>query len=189
MNEKLRCGGFYELCVQVCPSINMEPIKVYSDFIWALENVDGPYDSNFDKISIDIENVEHQGILTISEYVIPFKTFNIREQEPVETGYNWFDVCFYTAAIKEVFGQEYNIWTDNPKCPEPLEKFLHRTMKALHGIYPFELAIIDFEISGQYYLDDLKKEFNNWTSSRFYTGKEKMELIADYNKGVVTIIN
>jgi len=33
-------------------------------------------------------------------------------------------------------------------------------LKALYKIYPFELAMLDFEVSGQYYFDDLKKPTN-----------------------------
>lgn len=189
LDEKLRCGGFYELCIQVCPSIEMAPIKAYTDFIWTLESVEGPFDNDFNKTTIDIANFEHQGILNIDIYSIPFKTFNIREQEPIETGFNWFDISFYTAAIGEVFGQEYKTWKENPKYPELLEKFIRQTITDLYRIYPFELAMIDFEVSGQYYLADLRKEFNNWTSSRFYIGKEKVDLIADKNKELITVIH
>lgn len=95
------------MCLQVCPSIDQRPIQFYTDYIWTLDNVDGPYDSEFNRIAVDIEQFEHQGILTLGEYSIPFKTFNIREQEPIETGFNWFDISFYTAAIESIFGQEY----------------------------------------------------------------------------------
>jgi hypothetical protein len=83
-------------------------------------------------------------------------TYNIREEEPVETGFNWFDICFYTAAIEKVFGSEYQTWTENPKVPITLKKFFTTVLKQLYKIYPFQLAILDFEVSGQYYLDNLK---------------------------------
>jgi hypothetical protein len=36
LDKDLRCGGFYELAIQVCPSTNNDPIKLYTDFIWTL---------------------------------------------------------------------------------------------------------------------------------------------------------
>ena len=151
-----RTGGFYELAIQVCPSADNEPIKLYTDFIWTLKNVDGPFDVNNNSITIDIVNIQHLGILHLDNYSIPFMTYNIREEEPVETGFNWFDICFYTAAIEKVFGSEYQTWTENPKVPITLKKFFTTVLKQLYKIYPFQLAILDFEVSGQYYLDNLK---------------------------------
>jgi hypothetical protein len=84
-------------------------------------------------------------------------TYNIREDEPIETGFNWFDICFYTAAIEKVFGAEYQTWSENPKVPKQLTDFFTSILKALYKIYPFELAMLDFEVSGQYYFEDLMK--------------------------------
>ncbi|UZO79651.1 hypothetical protein NBT05_11885 [Aquimarina sp. ERC-38] len=187
-NEKLRCGGFYELCIQVCPSLDMEPIKRYTDFIKSLENVDGPFNKNFEVTDIKIENFEHEWILNLDNYSIPFKTFHIHETESIETGFNWFDVCFYTSTIEEIFGAEYQTWNENPKYPTELTEFLRKTMFDLNGIYKFQMAMIDFEISGQYYLADLNTNFNNWTNSNFFVNEKDAHLISERNKTVVEII-
>lgn len=107
LDKDLRCGGFYELAIQVCPSIDNDPIKLYTDFIWTLNNVSGPFDEDFNTIQTDIEIFQHRGLIRLDNFVIPFLTYNVRETEPIETGFNWFDICFYTAAIEHVFGSEY----------------------------------------------------------------------------------
>ncbi|MGE4347610.1 MAG: hypothetical protein AB7D46_09380 [Flavobacteriaceae bacterium] len=185
-NKELRTGGFYELAIQVCPSANNEPIKIYTDYIWTLKNVFGPFDVNHNSIPIEIKNIQHLGVMHLDDYVIPFMTYNIREDEPVETGFNWFDICFYTAAIEHVFGSEYQTWTENPKVPEQLTDFFTKTLKNLYKLFPFELAMIDFEVSGQYYIDDLKKPLtNNWETSNFYVGRKNFNFIATENRKFV----
>jgi len=189
LDKELRTGGFYELAIQVCPSADNEPIRLYTDFIWTLKNVDGPFDVNNNSILIDIVNIQHIGILHLDNYAIPFMTYNIREDEPVETGFNWFDICFYTAAIEKVFGSEYQTWTENPKVPAELKKFFATMTKQLYEIYPFKLAILDFEVSGQYYLDNLKTSLRDgWTPSSFYVGQDNYELISIDNRKFVTKI-
>jgi len=185
-NKELRTGGFYELAIQVCPSADNEPIKLYTDYIWTLKNVYGPFDVNDNSIPIDIQNVQHLGVLHLDNYAIPFMTYNIREDEPVETGFNWFDIGFHTATIEKVFGCEYQTWTENPKVPKQLTDFFTMTIKNLYKISPFKLAMLDFEVSGQYYLDDFTKPLtNNWTTSTFYAGQKTYDLIAPENKKIV----
>ncbi|MBE0661137.1 MAG: hypothetical protein IH597_01615 [Bacteroidales bacterium] len=186
--DDLRTGGFYELCIQVCPSIDNKPIELYINYIWTLDNVKGPFDKDFNKTEIDINNFEHQGLITLDNSLIPFKTFNIREEEPIEAGFNWFDISFYTAAIEYVFGEEYKTWTEKPKCPPQIERFFDSLIKQLFKIYKFKLAIIDFEVSGQYYLDDLKKPIENIFYPKFFVGTENYDLIAEENKKSVTFI-
>lgn len=166
----------------------MEPIKKYTDFIKSLENIDGPLNRNFELTTVEIDNLEHEWILNLNNYSIPFKTFNIHETVPIETGFNWFNICFYTSTIEEIFGAEYQTWTENPKCPPELTEFLRKTMFDLNGIHKFQMAMIDFEISGQYYLADLNTDFNNWTNSKFFVNKEDAHLIWERNKNVVEII-
>lgn len=185
-NKELRTGGFYELAIQVCPSSNNEPIKIYTDYIWTLKNVFGPFDVNHNSIPIEIKNIQHLGVMHLDDYAIPFMTYNLREDEPVETSFNWFDICFYTAAIEHVFGSEYQTWTENPKVPEQLTDFFTKTLKNLYKLFPFELAMIDFEVSGQYYIDDLKKPLtNNWETSNFYVGRKNFDFIATENRKFV----
>ncbi len=183
LDKDLRCGGFYELAIQVCPSIDNKPIKLYTDFIWTLSNVSGPFDENFENLPTNIENFQHRGLIRLDNFDIPFMTYNVRETEPIETGFNWFDICFYTAAIEHVFGSEYKTWTENPKLPRQLTGFFNKTLKDLYELFPFKLAMLDFEVSGQYYLDDLKKVLtNNWSTSNFYVGRKNYDLIAPENR-------
>ena len=186
--KDLKTGGFYELSIQVCPSIDNEPIEKYTDYIWSLDNVTGPFDNDFEEIKIDCKNFQHNGLLRLDKYVIPFKTYNIREDEPIETGYNWFDICFYTAAIEHVFGADYNTWTEKPKCPLEIESFFKSIVARLFNIYRFKLAIIDFEVSGQYYLSDLSKPIENPFYPKFFVGTQHTDLIAKENKDRVTFI-
>lgn len=189
LDKELRTGGFYELAIQVCPSADNEPIRLYTDYIWYLKNVEGPFDVNNNSIPIDIVNIQHIGILHLDDYEIPFMTYNIREDEPVETGFNWFDICFYTAAIEKVFGSEYQTWTENPNVPKELKNFFHSIIKQLFQAHPFQLAILDFEVSGQYYFDDLRKPLiNGWTPSSFFVSKENYEYISLENRKFVTKI-
>jgi hypothetical protein len=49
--------------------------------------------------------------------------------------------------------------------------------------------MIDFEISGQYYLADLNKDLNNLTNSKFFVNEENAHLISERNKRIVKIIS
>ncbi len=186
--KDLKTGGFYELSIQVCPSIDNEPIEKYTDYIWSLDNVIGPFDYDFEEIKVDCNNFEHNGLLRLDKYVIPFKTYNIREDEPIETGFNWFDICFYTSAIEHVFGADYKTWTEKSKCPPQIEYFFKSIVTGLFNVYSFKLAIIDFEVSGQYYLSDLSKPIENPFYPRFFIGTQNIDLIAKENKDRVTFI-
>jgi len=189
LDKELKTGGFYELAIQVCPSADNEPIKLYTEFIWTLSNVEGPFDFDYNKISADIENIRHNGILKLGNYEIPFMTYNIREDEPIETGFNWFDICFYTTAIEKVFGEEYQTWTENPKVPNEIKTFFNSMVKSLYKIHPFQLATIDFEVSGQYYLDNLKEPLTDtWMPTNFFVGQNNFEIISPTMKKYVTII-
>lgn len=189
LDTNLRCGGFYELCIQVCPSIEPKPVYKYDSYIWSLPNVEGPYDHNFSQIALEEKPwMEYQGILNLENYSIPFKTINIKEDEPIETGFNWFDICFYTEAIEQVFGREYNTWEDIPKPPELLKGFLLETVSNLYKEYSFELGLIGFEVSGQYYLDDLKKKLSKMYFTEFFVGKEKLTSVLPENKKEINVI-
>lgn len=153
LDKSIRTGGFCELAIQVCPSIDNEPIRLYTEFIWTLKNVYGPFDTSFNSTKTDVANIEHEGILHLNSHVIPFKTYNIREDNPVETGFNWFDICFYEGTINKVFGrEEHQTWSEDTIIPIELKNFLCGILKNFFKIHPFQLAIIGFEVSGQYYL-------------------------------------
>lgn len=186
LNEDLRSGGFYELSIQVCPSVDNTPIQLYTDYIWNLKNVEGPFDNKFNKIHPNVGNFQHDGILHLDNFSIPFRTYNIREDEPIETGFNWFDVYFATAAIEKVFGEEYQVWTETPKAPIEITKFFNETVEKLYQIYPFKMAMVDFEVSGQYYLDNLQKPFfENYAHASFFVGKNNYDQVCIENRKFV----
>jgi hypothetical protein len=188
-DRELRCGGFYELAIQVCPSTNNEPIKLYSEYVWSLQNVHGPYDDNFSHVQVDIATFRHEGLIKLN-HLLPFITYNVRETEPIETGFNWFDIGFYSAAIEHIFGSEFQTWSETPVIPQELSKFLFETMISLYHIYPFELAMIGYEVSGQYYLHDLTKPLNNnWTASNIYVGKNNFTQVAVENQKMINILS
>lgn len=189
LDEKLRTGGFYELCIQVCPSLDNNPIKLYSDFFWSLEKIEGPFDNNFNEKIVNPMNWVHNGILNFDNDSIPFHIFNIKEDEPLETGFNWFNISIYTSAIEAVFGSKYKTWFESPISPKPISDFFIQTLKQLYKIYPFQLAFIDFEGSGQYYLNDLKRHLIIRPSVKFYVGQDNIEFVANENKNAVTIID
>jgi hypothetical protein len=181
LNKELRYGGFYELAIQVCPSADIKPIEMYTEFVWDLHNVEGPFDFNFNKVEIDFQNNMHRGILHLDNLKMPFMTCNIRE-EPIETEYNWFNLEFPSAALDYLFGEKYEKeWEGNLRLPKPLDHFIMECMKNLYAIHKFQMALVDFEVSGSHYLEELKKELQH-PPRRFYVGKENYALLADTNK-------
>lgn len=188
LNPKLRTGGFYELAIQVCPSVNNNPIEDYTNFIWSQNNIEGPFDDDFNLTSVNFKNNRHSGIITLGNYKIPFVTINIREDQPIDTGYNWFDICFHTAAIEYVFGEEYQTWTESPKVPAELNTFLKLSALKLYEIFPFELALKDFEVSGLYYLEDLKENLGTPFRPQFIIGEKNTSKIKDGNIHFVSIV-
>lgn len=185
-SENLRNGCFLELAIQVSKSSEIEPIKKYFNYLWKLKEVEGPFDNEYNEI--EQNSYIQKGILCVENYKIPFTTFNIREESPVETGYIWFDICFSESAIEKIFGTDYQITGENSKNPEILVSFLKDLMIKLYNENPFELAMIDVEVSGQYYLKDLEVEIENLQKLKFYIGKEKLARIAESNIKSVEII-
>ena len=189
LNEEFRCGGFYELCIQVSPTTDTAPLKAYNDYFWALNEVSGPYNRQMQKTGIDLDNYRQEGVLILGDKSIPFQQFNIREEAAAGANCHWFDISFYTTTIEQVFDLQPQHWTDNPECPPLLRQFMIATLQGLHKLYPFQLAFIDFELSGEYYLHHLKTNLNNWTNTHFYVGSEQYHDIKEEYKQWVTIID
>lgn len=188
-NQDLRTGGFFELCIQVSESSNNDFIQNYFDFFWNQPNVEGPFDDYLNPIN-KIIDYRLEGILNIGNVKIPFVNFNIREENPIETGSYWFDISFYITTIEKQFQIEPKNWDEESSCPNELSEYLIRLMKKLYEIQPFKLAILDFEISGEYRLEDLKNsDFVNWSNSNFYIGKENLNIIDGQNLKYIKIIN
>lgn len=190
LDKEIQCGGFYELVIQVCRSSFNEPIKSYLDFVWSLDNIDGPYDSNFHSIPICLTNNRHSGMLTVKDHTLPFMTFCIVEEIQSEHGgFCWLDIGIYSATIQKVFGMEYRTWGESPNVPIVLKQFLLSILKQLYAIYPFQLAMVDFEVSGEFYLEDLQVPITKgWTPTTFYVGKDKYNSILEENRKLVTFV-
>jgi hypothetical protein len=169
--------------------LRLKPWRLYQNFFWTLNNIDGPFDLNKTSIPFDIENSNHHGVLHLDNFTIPFMTYNIREEQPIETGFYWFDICFYTTTIEKVFGLTHQHWTDKPLVPDELKKFFITTLIKLYKIFPFQLAILDFEASGQFYLEDLKTTLTFiYNPPSFFVGRDKCENISIDNRKYITII-
>jgi hypothetical protein len=189
LNRELRTGGFYELAIQVCHSVETKPIEAYTNFIWNLKNIEGPFDSNFNKIEIDFKNNMHSGILHLGNLAMPFMTYNVQE-EPIKTQYYWFNLEFPNAAIEHLFGEKYvETWEKTLKLPRPLDDFIMECVGNLYAIHKFQMALVGFEVSGSYYLEELKVDTSHsQRPRRFYVGKEDYVLLADSNKKFAHIV-
>lgn len=187
-NKDLRTGGFFELCIQVSNSSNNDIIQNYFDYFWNLPNIEGPFDENLNSVNKKLD-YRLEGILNIGEKTIPFINFNIREENPIETGSYWFDISFYISTIERVYQLEPTNWDEESNCPEELSDYLIQLMKKLNAISSFKLALLDFEISGEYRLEELNKsDLVNWSNSKFYIGNENLKAISNENLKYIEII-
>jgi hypothetical protein len=108
-DKEARCGGFYELSIQVCRSLDNNPINLYTDFLWKQSNVEGPFEETWDgytNSALDYQNAVNYGVMTIDKFPIPFQSYNVREEHSEETGYNWFDISFYEETLNKTFDVE-----------------------------------------------------------------------------------
>ena len=192
-DKEARCGGFYELCIQVCPSLDNNPINLYTDFLWTQLNVEGPFEetsNGYTSSKLEYENGINNGVIKIDKYSIPFLTYNVREENPIETGFNWFDICFYEETLNKTFEVENVFTEENTKFKNIIDTYLTTLTRDLFRLYPFQLAMIDFEISGQYYLDNLiNGDLNNWTNTNYFIGKQSLMAIKEEYKNLVTLVD
>ncbi|RYZ86207.1 MAG: hypothetical protein EOP04_14330 [Proteobacteria bacterium] len=189
VNPRLRVGGYFELAIQVSESVDNEVVRKYKKHLWDLLYIDGPYDREMSPKDVEPDGYCEEGIVHLYGRSIPFITYYIKEESPVESGYNWFDVSFFTEAIDFVFGATNSDWPSRPSPPEEIRVFFKELMEAFYSIHPFRLAFCDFEISGQYYLHDLKApNLQNWTNTHFYVpASESKDILPQYH-GMVTFI-
>src|SRR4051812_35991163 len=102
INPRLRKGGYFELAIQVSPGIDNDSIPLYKKYFWSLPNVEGPFDTDMNHVSLSSSAYSDEGVLRLGELLLPFKTYYIKEAEPLETGFNWFDISFFTITIDHV---------------------------------------------------------------------------------------
>jgi hypothetical protein len=189
LNKNNKCGGFYELAIQVCSSENSEPIKLYTNYIWNLNYIYGPLDNYFQKISINNNQdgiIFNNGILKIKDYEIPFLTINICE----ENGFNWFDISIYTQIIEKIFGNKYVVWNNRPKIPKEIKDFFDNIVKELYKIYPFLLGVSGFEVSGLNYIENIINNnfMYNDMISNYYIGSNYYDKINKNNIKIIKIM-
>ena len=112
------------------------------------------------------------GYIEIEDKKVPFKTFNIPEEG--EGGSNWLDICIYTAIYEEILGKEFQTWAIVGKWHEGFDKRLIQILEELNSIQKIRIGVIGFEISGMYYLQNLKeKELtpNDISHTKFFVNK------------------
>jgi hypothetical protein len=179
-------GGFYGLYFQVCSSEDHEPIKLYTKYIWELNCVYGTLNDEYIKIPIkNNPNEFNKGVLKIKGYEIPFVTGNVCE----ENGYNWFDISIATAMIEIIFGAEYITWNANPNVPNELKIFFDNIAKELYKVYPFQLGMTGFQISGINYIEDiLKNKLKYDCADSYYIGNNYYDKLSPEMKKIVKLV-
>lgn len=176
-NDELRCGGFYELAIEV--SDNNKPrewIENILTSIFELEFIEGPFDNQLNKSDffLDMENGygENLGYLRIDGNEIPFKTVFISEEGQNES--NWLDLCFYTAIYEQVLGKQYQTWATNGKWHKGFDEMLETVLIHLNSKQKIRMGVLGFEVSGIYYLKTLmEKELtnNDVSHTKFFVNK------------------
>lgn len=176
-NEELRCGGFYELAIEVSSNEEREPVKELTKQLFQLDFIKGPFNSEFTNVELDLEYFDNLGFIEIEEKKVPFKTFNVPEDG--EGGSNWLDICVYTAIYEEILGKEYQTWATEGKWHKGFDNLLIQILEELNSVRKIRIGVIGFEVSGMYYLQTLKeKELtdNDTTHTKFFVNKgEKLK--------------
>ena len=186
LDQNYKCGEFYELCIQVCPSKDNDPIILYTNYLWTLDYVYGPLNECFDNIPIENEiNSINHGILMLDNYEIPFCTINVCE----ENGYNWFDISIYKSVIEKIFGKRYIALNEISKMPNILKIFFERIAYELYKIYPFQLGIRGVEVSGYNNIKNiLDNDLEDDKLIEYYIGNNNYHKLSSNNKNIITLI-
>ena len=183
-NYKLSGTWFYQLSILVCSSEDELPIIDYTNYIWELSNINGPYNETFEPKAINFQET-NTGLINIENLTIPFKSMFIQE---ANDGTNWFDICFYTSTVEQVLGLKRDSLKKTPSQPKVLVSFFEKTLKDLNKIFPFQLAIVGIEVGGLYDLDYFKIPVKERMHELFYTRKEEMKAIHPDNKKYFGVI-
>lgn len=196
LNRDLRSGEFFELAICVCPSSNPLPLHDYIQHLWSLEELEGPYDNDFNLEPIEFERIGQSGLLNIEGFTIPVNNYIIKEEEEEEdpntsSANNWFDIGFYESAIDLVAGEEFQTWKENAIPPEQIIRFFKKIAAQLYQVFPFELAHIGWEASGVYELVHLGKDLklSKESGTMFLIGKENLRKVHPNNLEAVDIVN
>lgn len=163
-------SGYYELSIQVNENGVTNPFLEYSNYWWNQDDVEGPYDVDFNPIPFSPDQTELNGILTLGNVYLPFKI----------SYYQWiwssaenvrsfkYSISFSSEHIELVFGEEHKVWKTAKNSPLVLQIQLEKTLRKLYQIYPFEIAVIGFEIRELATLELLIQGTTDDTDSSFY---------------------
>lgn len=188
-DDKFRCGGFYELDVEISDNSSSPPIKELLQSLFELDFVKGPFNWEFEKIDLDLEYFENLGLIEVDDKLIPFKIYYISEEG--QDGNIWLDISIYTAILEEVLGQEYRTWSENPKYHPCLDEQLLKILKKWNSVYKIKLGTLGFEVSGMYDLEWLTENQlreNDVLFTRFFVNKTDLLHIDVINHDKVHII-
>jgi predicted NAD-dependent protein-ADP-ribosyltransferase YbiA (DUF1768 family) len=189
-DEKYKCGGFYEIAIQVEDYDNNKKAKVLLEKLFQIENIIGPFDNNLENKKLDLEYYNNIGIIEINKKKLPFKIHHISG----DNGINWLDISIYTAMLEKVLGNKYQTWNINgnvTKLNEELDKILITVIRILNAECKIQLGILGFEVSGMYEFDWLiKNELtkNDTTFSKFFINKSDLDKINLKNKNKVILL-
>ena len=178
-NIELRCGGFYELAIEVSDNNKSRTwIERCLNAIFELDFIKGPFDHDLNntRFYLDLEfgYGENLGYLKIADKELPFKIVFISEEGQNES--NWISLCFYTAMYEQLLGKEYQTWAINAKWHQGLDNKLITILNYLNNTQKIRMGLLGFEVSGQYYLKSLKENeltYNDVSHTKFYVNKNE----------------
>jgi hypothetical protein len=171
-NKELRCGGFYELAIEVSSNEERESLSRLTTKLFQLDFVKGPFNTEFESVSLDLEYFDNLGFIEVEGKKVPFKTYNIIEEG--EDGSNWLDISFYSGIYEEVFGKEYQTWAKEGKWHKGFDNCLFQILKELNSVIKIRIGLIGFEVSGMYnlrYLKERELTENDISHTKFFANK------------------
>lgn len=177
-------SGYYELSIQIKENGVTNPFLDYSDYWWNQDEVEGPYDVDFNRISFSPDQTELNGILTLGNTYLPFKiSYNQWIWSTAENVRCFkYTISFSSEHIEQVFGEEHKVWRTAKDSPLVLQSQLEKTLQELYKIYPFEIAVIGFEIRELATLELLIQGSTDDTDSSFYVDSRIYATINDASK-------
>ncbi len=66
-NEALKCGGFYELVIEVSSNEERASVKALTKKLFQLDFVKGPFNAEFIKVELDLEYFDNLGFIEVEE--------------------------------------------------------------------------------------------------------------------------
>lgn len=177
-------SGYYELSIQVKENGLMNPFLDYNNYWWNQDEVEGPFDADFNQISLPSDQTNFNGMLTLGDFHLPFKTsYNpwIWASDDDVKSYK-YTISFSSELIELVFGEAHTVWKTAKNSPQVLQSYLEKTLRELYKISPFEIAVIGFEIRELASLELLIQGSTDDTDSSFYVDPLVHLSINDANK-------